>query len=271
MHTYPEIPQSAGLMLQLQNAEAESLTGVKAFHTGISGEALGTTATGVRSALDATSKRELGILRRITEGFTQIGRKIISMNAVFLSEEEVVRVTNEEFVTIRRDDLEGNFDLRLSISTAEADNQKAEELAFMLQTTAQSMGPEFSQIILTEIARLRKMPTLAKTIKEYQPQPDPLAEKAKELEIAKLEAEIAKLQSEAQENLAEAQLDIAKAGTEGAKAQNLGSDTDQKNLDFVEQETGTKQERELQKQQAQAEAQAKTKVIEAALKPRTDK
>jgi len=31
MHTYPEIPQSAGLMLQLQNNEAESLTGVKAF------------------------------------------------------------------------------------------------------------------------------------------------------------------------------------------------------------------------------------------------
>lgn len=31
MHTYPEIPQSAGLMLQIQNQEAEALTGVKTY------------------------------------------------------------------------------------------------------------------------------------------------------------------------------------------------------------------------------------------------
>lgn len=39
------------------------------------------TATGVRSALDSTSKRELGILRRLSAGLEKIGRKIIAMNA----------------------------------------------------------------------------------------------------------------------------------------------------------------------------------------------
>ena len=39
MHTYPEIPASAQFMLQLQNMEAESMTGVKAFNQGLSGEA----------------------------------------------------------------------------------------------------------------------------------------------------------------------------------------------------------------------------------------
>jgi hypothetical protein len=157
--------------------EAESLTGVKAYSSGIGSAALGDVAAGIRGALDAASKRELGILRRLANGIVEIGRKIIAMNGEFLSEEEVVRVTNEEFVTVRRDDLPGNFDLKLTISTAEADNQKAQELAFMLQTMGNSMPMDMSQMILADIARLRKMPDLAKKIETYQPQPDPMAQK----------------------------------------------------------------------------------------------
>ncbi|RLD76244.1 MAG: chromosome partitioning protein ParB, partial [Bacteroidetes bacterium] len=270
MHTYAEIPQSAGLMLELQNADAESLTGVKAFHSGISGQSISGTATGVRSAMDATSKRELNILRRLAEGIKQVGRKIVAMNSVFLSEEEVIRITNEEFVTVRRDDLAGNFDIRLSISTAEADNEKAQELAFMLQTTAQSMGSEFSQIILADIARLRKMPELAKRITDFQPQPDPLAERIKELEVEKLEKEIAKLDSEAKENMTDAMLNQAKVGTEQAKANDLQSTADKKDLDYVETESGTTQERDLQKVSQQAKANTKMKVVEGIMKERLE-
>jgi hypothetical protein len=257
-------------MLQLQNADAESLTGVRAFHTGITNKAAySDTATGERSAMDATAKREVGILRRASQGLVEVGRKILAMNAVFLSEEEVVRVTHDEFITVRRDDLAGEFDLKISTSTAESDNQKAEELAFMLQTTAQTMGPEFAQIILADIAKLRKMPSLAKKIEEYKaPPPDPLEQQLKELEIAKLEAEVLKLQAEAQEKGAEAQLDQTKIGTEEAKARNLDAETDAINLDFVEQESGTKQERDLQLQSEQARGNAQMKIVEAAAKAR---
>lgn len=246
MHTFPEIPRSAEFMLNQQNAEAESLTGVKAFSQGISGQALGNTATGIRSALDATSKRELGILRRLAEGIKEIGKKIISMNGVFLSEEEVVRITNDEFVTIRRDDLSGDFDLKLSISTAEADNEKAQELSFMLQTMGNNMDPAMSQMILTDIARLRKMPALAHEIENYRPQPDPLQVRKQELEIEYLEAQIAKERSMAIENQANARLDHAKSVTEQAKVRNLNSDSDQKDLDFVEQESGVSREHDRQ-------------------------
>lgn len=269
MHTYPEIPQSAQVMLQLQNAEAESLTGVKAFASGLSGQALGDTATGIRGALDAASKRELGILRRLADGIVQIGRKFIAMNAEFLSEEEVIRITNEEFVTIRRDDLAGNFDLKLSISTAEEDNQKAQELAFMLQTMGNSMDPAMSKLILSDIARLRKMPELAKRIEQYEPQPDPIAQQKAQLEVALLQAQIAELQSRAMENQAQAMLDQAKAGTEQVKAGNVQADTDLKNLNFVEQESGVTQARNLQKMGEQAKANAKLEVIKSQLRPQT--
>lgn len=266
MHTFPEIPQSAQFMLQQQNLEAESLTGVKSYSQGVSGASLGDVAAGVRGALDAASKRELGILRRLSAGMVAIGRKIIAMNAEFLDEEEVVRVTDEQFVPIKRDDLAGNFDLKLSISTAEEDDNKAKELAFMLQTMGNNMDFSMIKMILVEIAKLRKMPDLAKQIEEFDPQPDPFEQQKQQLELAKLQAEIAEIESRTQENYASAQLDMAKSGTEGAKAQNVQSDTDLKNLNYVEQESGVTQERELQKHGEQARAQGQLKMLDHSLK-----
>jgi hypothetical protein len=258
-NVYPEIPRSAIEVLMMQNTEAEALTGVKAYSGGISGDALGKVATGVRGALDAASKRELGILRRLSNGIIDIGRKIIAMNAEFLSEEEVVRITNDEFVKIKRDDLEGNIDIRLVISTAEADNAKAEELAFMLQTTGPNSDPGEVRMIRAEIARLRKMPDLAKKIEEYQPQPDPLQQQIQMLEIRKLEAEIEKLQSETAENYAEAELDQAKTRETHATA-------DDKDLQFLEEESGVNHARDMEKNQAQAEANMDLKLLDHALK-----
>jgi hypothetical protein len=265
MHTYPEIPQSAQFMLQLQNMEAESLTGVKSFSQGISGQALGDVAAGVRGALDAASKRELGILRRLSNGVIEVGRKFIAMNAEFLSDEEVIRVTNDEFVAVKRDDLPGEFDLKLSISTAEEDNAKAQDLGFMLQTMGPSMDPSMGQIILADIARLKKMPDLAKRIENYQPQPDPMQLRIKELEILKLEAEILNLRAQGNQRNAAANLSEIKGGTEVAKMENLQSKTDQQNLDFVEQESGVTQERELQKQAQQGQTQRELKALDAGI------
>ncbi len=265
MHVFPEIPASAQFMLQLQAYEAESLTGVKSYSGGISGASLGDVAAGVRGALDAASKRELGILRRLSSGICKIGRKFMSMNAELLSDEEVVRVTNEDFTAVRRDDLPGNFDLELSISTAEEDNNKAEQLAFLFQTIGPNGDQGLTKMILADIARLRKMPDMAKKIEDYEPQPDPVQQKMQELEIAKIQAEIMKIQAEAMKLQSGAQLDTAKVGTEGVKAANLQSDTDQKNLDFVEQESGVKQERDKELHGEQARSQGQLKLLEQEL------
>lgn len=262
MHTYPEIPNSAQFMLQLQNAEAESLTGVKAFSQGISSQALGDVATGIRGALDAASKRELGILRRLSAGVVKIGQKIISMNKEFLSEEEVIRVTNEEFVTVAREELGGEFDLKLSISTAEEDDNKAQELAFMLQTMGNSLDFSLVQMILSDIARLRKMPDLAKKIEAFQPQPDPIEQEKAQLELELMKAQLEKTNAEVQQLMASAQLDASKVGTEQAKQGQIQSSTDQNTLDFVEQESGVKQERDLQKHGEQARSQAQLKLLD---------
>ena len=252
LHTFAEIPRSAEFMLNQQNAEAESLTGVKAFTSGISGTALGDTATGIRSALDATSKRELGILRRLAEGLKEAGRKVIAMNGEFLSKVEVIRVTNSEFVEVHRDDLAGNIDLFLSISTPEADNDKAEQLAFMVQTAGTNADPAEIRMVRAEIAKLRKMPDLAEQILNFQPQPDPLEVERQQLEIELLKAQIANEYAKAHENNANGDLDEAKVLTEQAKARDFHSTADQKDLDYVEQESGVHSERAKDENRAKA-------------------
>lgn len=248
MTKLPELPRSTLEIIQMQNNEAEALTGVKAFAGGISSAALGDSVGGIRSALDATAKRELSILRRLSEGLKQIGRKIMAMNAVWLSDEEIIRVTDDEFVAIKRSDLAGNFDLTLSVSTAEMDNQKASELAFMLQTMGNSVPFDITKIILCKIADLRKLPDLSRMIAEYQPQPDPLMQQKAELECELLRAQIANEHAKANENAVDVQLKQAKTQSELAKAGKLSSETDKMDLDYVEQASGLQQERELEKQ-----------------------
>ena len=130
------------------------------------------------------------------------------------------------------------YDIKLNISTAEADEQKGSELAFMLQTMGNTMPGEMSQMVLADIAKLRKMPDLAKRIAEYQPQPDPMAQQKAQLEVALLQAQVQNETAKAQENAVDVQLKTAKTQTEQAKARSMHSGADMSDLDFVEKESG---------------------------------
>ena len=264
-HQFAEIPQSAPFMIDYQNNEAEGLTGVKAFSGGLSGESLGDVAAGVRSVLDAASKREMGILRRLSAGLIEIGKRILAMNAEFLSEEEVIRITNTQFKNVRRDSLKGRYDIKLEISTAETDNAKAQELAFMLQTMGNTLPAPVTTILLSEIAKLRKMPHVAHAITNWQPEPDPYDQKMRQLaeEQALLKNEL--LRAQIQSTLTGANLDMSKAGLAEAQITLVQTQVDQNNLDYVEQESGVHQERDLQKIGHQAESQAKLAVLQSVL------
>ncbi len=252
-HKYPEFPQSALHMAGLQNQEAEALTGVKSFSGGLSGESYGDVVAGIRGVLDAASKREMAILRRIAKGMIEIGQKIVSMNAVFLSKEEVIRVTNSEFVTVKREDLQGNFDLDTDISTAEVDNQKAQDLAFMLQTIGNNMDMSITLMILAEIAELKRMPELAEKLRRFKPQVTPEQQQMQALQLEEMKLKVEELRSKVELNRAKA-------------AEALAS-KDQKNLDYLEQETGTKHARDMQKQGAQARGNQNLQITKALTTP----
>lgn len=257
-HTYPEIPQTAIILAQMQNQEAEALTGVKAFNGGISGEAYGTksTAAAVRGSLDAASKREMAILRRIAKGVSEVGEKFIAMNSEFLAEQEVVRVTNAQYIPINREDLKGNFDLKVDISTSEIENSKAQDLGFMLQTLGNTIDPTVTMKILARIADLKRLPDLAETLRNWEPPKDPAQEEMKQLQLEEQKLKNQKL--EAETKLALARAAAAEAGTDNTY------------FNMQNEASGVKHAQEMEKQQAQARANQNLEVTKALLKGRKE-
>lgn len=243
---YNALPGSAFDMIGLMNNEIESITGTKSFSGGINAGSLGGTATGARGALDATAVRRMNLVRNIAENLVKpLIRKWMAYNAEFLEEEEVVRVTNNEYVPVRRDDLEGRVDIDIAISTAEDNAAKSQELSFLLQTLGPNEDPVIRRTIMADIMELMRMPEQSKRLREYEPQPDPVAEEIKKLELQKLQLENAVLEAtvkdknaRAQENTIDAELKRNKSAVEAAKARKLTSEADVTDLKFIKEDEG---------------------------------
>ena len=239
---YPELSQSATLVAAQHEAEARALVGSPNPQEPIAGNNYGRIST--PNPNSRVNAREMSILRRLAQGIKVLGDKIIAMNAVYLDEAEVVRVTNSEYVTINKEDLAGNFDLMIDISTAAVDEEKAADLGFIMQTVGPDMEPGLRGHILAEIVELKRMPALAERIRNYQPQPDPLDAELKQLEIEKLKVEI--------------EVEKQKAAALAAKTDNIAMDTQ---LDAQ----GIKHQREMEKQGEQAKGNSKRDITNALL------
>ena len=248
-------------IINMNNAEAESLTGTKAFSQGMSSNSLGSVAAGIRSAMDATSKRDLSVLRRMSsELITDLGKKTIAMNQAYIDEKEMVRVTNSEFITVKREDIEGDFDLIVDVSTAEKDNETAQDLGFILQTNAANMDPNLAKIVLSKIMKLKKQPDLAQQILEFQPTPDPIVEQIKMLQLEnekmkneKLKKEIEELDSRIHERVSRVLENEQDVGTKKANeevliatANKINAEADELNRKFVDNVTGSARQKEVE-------------------------
>jgi hypothetical protein len=240
MHKYPEIPSSAMALMQQQYADAESQSGINSFGGGVNATSLGDVAAGIKGALAASAKREMSILRRYASGVAKVGQKFLSMSKDFLADDEIIRITNDQFVAITRDGIDGKYDVSVNVSSAEEDNLKAQELAFMLQTVGPKVDFNITKKMMAEVARLRKMPELAHDISTFEPQPDPLVVAEAQAKVKKLEAEIA--------------TEVARRDYYLAQTKLLGAKADQQALDTVEQGTGTKHVRDMAKMEAQGES-----------------
>ena len=231
---FNEMPSLVFNLLSFLSNEAESITGVKSFSQGMTGNSLGSTATSVRGTLNSAAQRRLNIVKNIAENLIKpLLRKWLAYDAEFLDEETQIRITNDEFLWIKRDDLGANIDLEFAISTTDDNQNRAQELSFMLQTNAQTLPFEITKPMLVQLARLYRLPDLAKSIEEYEPQPDPIAEQLQQIQLQGAQAEVELTSSKAQKNMAEIPLKEAKVETELAKAENMGSRTDMQDLDFL--------------------------------------
>jgi len=269
--SYNSLPNSAFDVIGLMNNEIESLTGTKSFSGGINGSSLGSTATAARGAMDATSVRRMNLVRNIAENLVKpMLRKWMSYNSEFLEDEEVVRITNDQFVPIRKDDLDGKIDIDLTIATAEDQAAKAQELSFLLQTLGNNIDPEITKELMAQVLDLSRMPDQAEKIRSYQPQQDPVQEQLKQLEIQRLQLENMKLQSEitrnqsiAEENAVDQRMKTARAMKDEAQTRVLHSKADIEDMTFLQMDAGVDHERALDMEVIRHKARLDERAFEA--------
>jgi hypothetical protein len=133
------------------------------------------------------------------------------------------------------------------------------------------MDPQMRQMLMGQIAKLHRMPDLAKALEEYQPQPDPFQEKMKELEIQEKEVNIFERQTRAEENKVDMVNKQTQAMLNRAKTRQLLSDTDLKDLDFTQTADGTKHAQDMEKQESQQRSAERQKTQDNITKLHTAK
>jgi hypothetical protein len=141
----------------------------------------------------------------------------------------------------------------ITVSTAEDNAAKVQELSFLLQTLGPSEDPNIRRSIMADIYELSRMPEEAKRMREYQPEPDPVQEQMKQLELErmaleneKIRAEVMWKQSLAQMDPVDAELKMRKAEVEAAKARKLEAEADLKDLEFVAMDEGVSHQQKLE-------------------------
>lgn len=109
----PMAPWTMQFLEYLEGAK-EQATGVTRYNQGLDSNSLNKTATGI-SIIHESSNQRLELVARIMleTGLQPFFRFLISLNQRFIDQPQVIRLANEP-LTVRGDDLQGNFDLEIN-------------------------------------------------------------------------------------------------------------------------------------------------------------
>jgi hypothetical protein len=247
MHTPPEIPNSIFNFIQHQHNEVHEMVGKKPFSIGKIGSS--TSATAIRGSLDATAKRELGVLRRYKKMLEKVFGKMIELNRIFLTDKQMFRISNDKYLVVNREKMFGRFDIKIEVTTPEDVENKINKKSFLLQTLGNTIPFEITKEMMADIAKLEEDPQAEKRLREYQPQPDPIAQQKAQLELSLLQWQIEMYKSSVAENSTDAQVNTAKVEELKAKTQKIMSEVDKIDLDFLHKVDGVDHMRQLEQGQ----------------------
>lgn len=263
--SYKPLNQSVFQVLSQNEQAAESSVGVSLMAHGTGGNALGSSAAAVNATTTSSAKREMHIVRGIAEDcLIPMLKKFSKYNREFLEPYEVERITDKPYVEPQNGT---EFDIKITLESAETRAAKAQSTGFVLQTMGPNMPQNAQQMLLARYMKLIGEPDIAKSIENPPPPSEQemmaqqLALKGQELEIAKLEAEVANERAKAAENAVDVELKKAKTMVEQAKARITNSDSDLKDLDYLEKEQGLPHQREMEKQQQKSQTDIEKQLV----------
>ena len=253
---YRGLNQSVFNVMAKNEAAAESSVGVTMMNHGTGGNALGSSAAAVNATTSSSAKREMHIVRGVAEDcIIPMLKKFSRYNKEFLSPEEVSAITDKEYIEPKNDN---EYDIKMTLESAETRAAKAQSTGFVLQTMGPNMPPQAMTVLLArymkligelDVSHMIENPEVSPEQQEAQAKQQAHADKMMELELALMEAKVYNEQAKGQENAVDVELKTAKTETERAKARITNSDSDLKDIDYLEREAGIPHERELEKEE----------------------
>ncbi len=227
---YNQIPASIFNLFAMLDQEAEGMTGISKIMQGVTGAHMNASATNFTATLSMSQVRLLDITQNINYAMKEMLEMWMSMALDYLSEDEIETITGINIDKLKvqetqilmqeygidqlpadvaqkaqmiimeevndlfsKEDL--NYDIRIKVGTDGVKEIRINQLNMLMQQIGGLSGmvdPMILKDLLAEYAELMDFPVTAEKIREYVPQPDPTAEQAKQLELAKMGAEAEK-------------------------------------------------------------------------------
>jgi len=134
------------------------------------------TATGITAIMNQSQMRTWETVTRFAEQYVKpLFRKWIAYNQAFLDMNIAVRVVGDDYASVSKDDIKGNFDLKVSVAIGGTSEDKAQKIIQMLQMVqplvdASVLSPNHITKLIAELEELWEFKELAQELRSQAEQ-----------------------------------------------------------------------------------------------------
>lgn len=197
--SYNNIPPSAFNIYNMVTDENERLSGVSKSIDNLDSATVGRSASGMSMA-QTTAQRHMNILVKvIADMYKDMFEKWASYNLAYLDQEQAVEIAGS-LVGADKDMMTDDVHLEIKVQLDAQNQEKIQQINMLLQQAhmyGNQMPPMVVPFLIGEFFEALGKYEEANSIRNYQPQPDPMQQQMQQLEMQKLQAEIMVLQAQA--------------------------------------------------------------------------
>ena len=197
--SYNNIPPSAFNIYSMVTDENERLSGVTKSIDSLDSATIGRSASGMSMATNTAQRHMVILVQVIADMYRDMFTKWASYDVAYLDAEQAFEIAGK-LVPLDKNQLTDDIKVEIQVQLDSQNQQKIQQINMMLQQAhmyEQQMPPQVVPLLMGEFFEALGKFEEANNIRNYQPQPDPIAQQMQQLQIQKLQAEIALLNAQA--------------------------------------------------------------------------
>jgi len=211
---------------------SEALSGISKAMQGIPGSEIKASSSNLPAMMTQSQIRLLDITTNITNGHKEMLSMWLSMTTDYVDEMDIKRITGLDIPALKQQETQRlaqqfglnelppdtamkammlvasevedmfnrkdlKYDIQIKVGTDGLKQIKIQNILMLMQqigglSESGAMPPEALKLLIADLADQLERPDIAQLITEYQPQPDPMAQQAAQLQMAQMAANVKK-------------------------------------------------------------------------------